>query len=202
MRLAVSVFALTLISGVALSQDGPASSTQANAGQESNDKLKDSNAVALPAAPSVSRQLSDQELLEKSLREAAAQIDNYPPADLWINPETDQWEHRADPKYRVFDKTFISVHSAYLASIVFDVEITHQGLAHHKCVEGNGETEHPSRGELYGWDLAFLGVAFTMDTVVKYGFRDLSGKLFSTGLPISLTVPHVHGGVQWLERCW
>jgi hypothetical protein len=41
-----------------------------------------------------------------------------------------------DPvKPRVLTKTFFLVHGTYLAANVFDIEMTHQGIAHHNCVE-------------------------------------------------------------------
>ena len=53
------------------------------------------------------------------------------------------------------------------ASVIYDVEVTHQGLAHHRCVEGNEFLAgHPSRGQLYlvngGFALGEFGVDYLL----------------------------------------
>jgi hypothetical protein len=93
---------------------------------------------------------------------------------------------------------FAAVGDAAVAT--FDVEMTHQGLAHHRCVEANpGLPLHPSRGQLYRSD------AMEEATVAGFGF--LSTKL---GLPRWITLAmlpypaevHIRGGMSWVGRCW
>jgi hypothetical protein len=54
-------------------------------------------------------------------------------------------------KYVIWNKKFAFAHVVELSSILYDVEMTHAGVAHHKCAEGGGGiTEmHVSRRELY-----------------------------------------------------
>jgi hypothetical protein len=95
-------------------------------------------------------------------------------------------------------KSFVLSEAGYLGAVVFDVEATHQGLAHHRCVERNGDDPHPSRGELY------------RNALPEYGFSLVFGWLMSHyvwqplvfELPAIGTVTHVRGGARWLENCW
>jgi len=103
---------------------------------------------------------------------------------------------------RALTKTFLLVHGAYLAANVFDIEMTHQGVAHHKCVEGGFDGDpHPSRKEMYVIDMTI----FTVVTGLDY--------LFAKGhppkwLPVQYVMPsigigkHLKGGIAWYSRCW
>ena len=142
--------------------------------------------------------------LENELRAASAAYHPTPPEDLYYNQQTQQWERKPGseyPSYHVFDKSFIIAHSAFLGSIVYDVELTHQGLAHHKCVEGNDEA-HPSRGGLYANDLAVFGAITGLDAFIKYGTKGWFGKAYSIAAPIPGTILHFKGGTKWLTDCW
>jgi hypothetical protein len=95
------------------------------------------------------------------------------------------------------DKVFLTAHGIWLASIVYDVELTHQGLAHHKCVE-RGADGYPSRGELYTGDLIPFGVGTFLDFLfIKYVSKPYI-------LPITGATSFVHfrGGTRWLRNCW
>lgn len=102
-------------------------------------------------------------------------------------------------KTAVFNKMFISTHAVYLASIVYDGELTHEGLAHHRCEEANPNFgTHPSRGEFYGKNMLVFGAItgvdwFTAKTGVRY--------LPYVG-PAVATAVHVTGGSKWLMNCW
>ena len=48
-----------------------------------------------------------------------------------MHGETDHLTNR-----EVFDKKFWIAHGIFLDSIIYDAELTHQGLAHHRCVAG------------------------------------------------------------------
>ena len=51
---------------------------------------------------------------------------------------------------------------------MFDIEVTHQGLAHHKCVEGNEELGYtPSRGKMYRNDMLFIAGVTIADSVLR-----------------------------------
>lgn len=97
-------------------------------------------------------------------------------------------------KETLTSKVFVVSHSLALAAIVFDVEATHQGLAHHKCVEGNTSfSDHPSRGELYKDNLIIFAALTGMDFLYdKYAWKPLS--LIH---PAGEIYVHVKGGASW-----
>jgi hypothetical protein len=104
---------------------------------------------------------------------------------------------KAEP---VFNKKFVAVHSAFLASIVYDAELTHQGLAHHKCVESNTELgTHPGRGRIYGQNMAVFGVIGGLDWVAS---RFIKVPLLPYISPSVASVEHITGGSKWLTECW
>lgn len=95
-------------------------------------------------------------------------------------------------------KTFWVFHGAMLASTIYDVEITHEGLAHHKCVENSFENQYPSRGDLYKTNLPFIA-----------GFTVADLLLRKVGVPFGYYVApavgsfkHLRGGTKWLTNCW
>ena len=71
---------------------------------------------------------------------------------------------------KLFQRTFFAAHAILLTSVVYDVEVTHQGLAHHNCVEGNPLlSQHPSRSALYLSDLPEFGVGTVFTTAYELG---------------------------------
>jgi hypothetical protein len=100
---------------------------------------------------------------------------------------------------RVFSKTFIAVHSVFWGSIVYDAELTHQGLAHHKCVESNPALgTHPSRGKIYGENLLTFSAISGLDWVaakMKIRYLPYVGPAVGTAI-------HITGGSKWLTECW
>jgi hypothetical protein len=104
---------------------------------------------------------------------------------------------------RALSKKFLLAHGVYLASNVFDIEMAHQGLAHHNCQEGgfNGDP-HPSRGELYAVDMSIFAAVTSLDWVFArsnppkaFRWMPFMGSTWGTVL-------HLRGGVQWYTRCW
>lgn len=100
----------------------------------------------------------------------------------------------------IHDKTLLGAEAFWLGSIVYDAELTHQGLAHHKCVEASTlvDDRHPSRGELYVWDVP----EFAVGTALNYLMLRFVGKplIFETvGIA---SVEHLRGGSRWLTNCW
>jgi hypothetical protein len=165
------------------------------------ESTKTSDQTATPDAPG----MSASEQLERSLRAESATYHPTPPDDLWINPQSGQWERKPEyenPNFRVWDKLFIATHSVLLASVVFDAEVTHQGLAHHKCLEANNEG-HISRTELYTNGLLPFAAITGFDVLVKYGWRNWVGKTITIVEPVAGTVGHIRGGVLWFTYgCW
>jgi hypothetical protein len=105
---------------------------------------------------------------------------------------------------RVFTKKFLFAHGLYLSATVFDIETTHQGLAHHKCVEGGGgiAEAHVGRGELYRTDMLVFGVTTGLDIL----FQASHPPKWASWIPYMGstvgTVKHIHGGMQWYQNCW
>jgi hypothetical protein len=104
---------------------------------------------------------------------------------------------KAEP---VLNKKFIAVHAAFLASIVYDAELTHQGLAHHKCVESNTELgPHPGRGTIYGQNMLAFGVIGGLDWVAA---RFIKIPFLPYVTPSVASAEHITGGSKWLTECW
>ena len=104
----------------------------------------------------------------------------------------------ADDKPRkILTKPFLAAHAIFLAATVFDVEMTHQGLAHHMCVEQNG-SPHPSRGELYQSQLLQFAAVSGVDLLFQAAhlqFAPYMGAIIGT-------IKHVDGGTRWATGCW
>jgi hypothetical protein len=99
----------------------------------------------------------------------------------------------------VFTTKFIAVHAALLASTVYDAEVTHQGLAHHKCAEGNAHLgTHPGRGKIYAESLLAFGAISGLDWLIaRTRIRYLPYIA-----PTAETEVHLSGGSRWLAECW
>jgi hypothetical protein len=112
-----------------------------------------------------------------------------------------------DAPSKLLSRPFIINHSIYLGSEVFDAEITHAGLAHHRCVELNINPPRPSRGDLYRYNLTEFGIVLGVDIGLKLIARHLDFPRWlaetdgSIGATVG-TVIHVKGGASWLGRCW
>lgn len=89
----------------------------------------------------------------------------------------------------------------FAASLVYDTELTHAGLAHHKCVEGNPyfNTHYPSRGHLYKHDAEELAV------VGGLGFLFTKARIYRW-IPLGMgaygSYVHFKAGSSWLQNCW
>jgi hypothetical protein len=97
------------------------------------------------------------------------------------------------------DKTWRGMQAVWASSMVYDAELTHAGLAHHECVEGqSGLPQHPSRGELYVTELPELGVGELMSFIsIKYLSKS---EMFV--IPAWGSIKHFRGGSKWLTECW
>jgi len=99
----------------------------------------------------------------------------------------------------VWNKKFVSAHAAYLGAIIYDVEVTHQGLSHHKCTEANGKDAMPSRGELYQNDLPVFAATLGLDWLMARYKIPYAPYV----LPVTGTVVHARGGTKWFtEGCY
>jgi hypothetical protein len=88
----------------------------------------------IPEAPSAVRMIAPTETTIKPAHK--------PSQWRLMDAETDHLTN-----HEVLDKKFWVAHGLFLDSIIYDAELTHQGLAHHRCVEGNINLgQRPSRG--------------------------------------------------------
>jgi hypothetical protein len=122
------------------------------------------------------------------------------PASLYVQPLSKADGSRPAAMYKgIWNKKFIAVNAAFLGSIVYDVELTHQGLAHHNCVEGNPLlNSHPTRGDLYRLNMLMFSA------VTGIGWLSAKAKIPyipSVG-PVMGTVVHMSAGSKWLTQCW
>jgi hypothetical protein len=100
----------------------------------------------------------------------------------------------------VLNKKFIIAHAVLLGSMVYDAELTHEGLAHHKCVEANPYLGvHPSRGEIYGQNLLAFGAITGLDWITA---KLIKVRYLPYIAPAAESVVHFRGGSQWLTECW
>lgn len=95
-------------------------------------------------------------------------------------------------------KLFWAAHALFLASIVADVELTHQGLAHHKCIENSIDFTHPSRGHMYAKDLSF----FAGFTVADLLLRKAGVPFAPYVAPMIGAGKHAYGAYGWPSGCW
>jgi hypothetical protein len=109
-------------------------------------------------------------------------------------------EHAIRTNRQVFhDKTWLGVQGFWLGTIVYDTELTHQGLAHHNCVEGNaGLGPDPSRGDLYRYNM----LVYTVGTSYNWLVMRFVGKPLIFTFPAVNSFQHLRGGSKWLADCW
>lgn len=112
---------------------------------------------------------------------------------------------RPDP---VWDKKMWAAHLVLAGSMIFDVETTHQGLAHHQCYEGNDSLRQaPSRAELYKDNLLqFVPVVF-MDWLGAASGRAAhlprwAWKSIGYIGPTYGSAVHIRGAISWYTNCW
>lgn len=104
----------------------------------------------------------------------------------------------------IWDKQMWITHAVYVGSIVFDVEVTHQGLAHHVCQERNPDVgPQPSRSTLYFNTLAKEAAPIILaDWLSEAAIRALHehrwfGKAVGSTGAITGTIIHLRGGIEW-----
>jgi hypothetical protein len=96
-------------------------------------------------------------------------------------------------------RNFWIAHGALLASTVYDEEVTHQGLAHHKCIERTVDPPYPTRAQLYENGLAFDALVTGFDYLL---YRTAGHGSQYAGAAVGIIV-HVHGATQWFtEGCF
>lgn len=89
----------------------------------------------------------------------------------------------------------------FAASAIFDTEVTHAGIAHHRCVEGNPyfNTHYPSRGHLYKHNAEEFAV------VGGLGFLMTKARIYRW-IPVGMGAygaqMHFRAAASWLGNCW
>ncbi len=127
---------------------------------------------------------------------------------VWSLTEPTKQPNPAPPPVPIWDKKMWAANIFLAGATIFDVESTHQGLAHHMCVEGNSDLNNkPSRGELYLDNLEQFA-----PVVVMGGLTALSGRAAHLPVwawkalryigPIYGSTIHLRGGIRWYTRCW
>jgi hypothetical protein len=161
--------------------------TVALSGQQNEGKQRVGNSE-LPDAPSTTSLAQTDEVIW-NLSEPATQ----PKPTLHPDP--------------IWDTTMWTAHIFLAGTIIFDVEETHQGLAHHNCIEGNSDLQsHPSRGELYRDNLLQFAPEVGMDWLVAAGGRSghlprWAWKTLGYMGPVYGGTVHLRGGIRWVTRC-
>ena len=108
----------------------------------------------------------------------------------------------------IWDKPMWAATIFQAGATIFDIEMTHEGVAHHKCVEGNlSLARHPSRSELYLDNLEEFAPAVVLNGLGVLGLRAAhlprwywrTAGYFS---PVYGSTIHLRGGIHWYTRCW
>lgn len=150
---------------------------------------------------------------ERSMR--TSDLPEAPSATVSIKPDSAGWnlttvnQPEAPPQREpVWDKKTWAAHMFLAGSMIFDVETTHQGLAHHQCIEGNSNLAgHPSRSELYLDNLEQFAPMVVMDWLGSATLRAghlprWAWKSIGYAGPIYGGFRHIQGGIHWYTRCW
>jgi hypothetical protein len=127
---------------------------------------------------------------------------------VWPLTEPTKQPTTAPPPVPIWDKKILAANIFLAGATIFDIEMTHEGIAHHKCVEGNlALSRQPSRGELY-----FDNLQQFVPVVVISGLTALSGRAAHLPVwfwktmeymgPVYGSTIHLRGGIHWYTRCW
>jgi hypothetical protein len=103
--------------------------------------------------------------------EPTAKLSHKPSRGRFMHGETDRLTSR-----EVFDRRFWIAHGIFQDSIIHDAELTHQGLAHHRCVEGHmnlGSIHRARRSIVIILLEQFLSLTFMDWALGKYVWKGL-----------------------------
>jgi len=120
-------------------------------------------------------------------------------AGFWTISEPDDAQPLRSNREVWHDKTWRGLQLFWLGAIVYDMELTHAGIARHKCVEVNQNLpQHPSRGRLYLENLPeyAAGTAFNW-LALRY-----IGKPLIFVFPAMASEVHLRAGSTWPTNCW
>ena len=144
----------------------------------------------LPDAPSSTSLAKNDTFVWSLTAEPTKQADTAPrPAPIW-------------------DKPMWAATIFQAGATIFDIEMTHEGVAHHKCVENNLTlARHPSRSELYLDNLQEFAPAVVLNGLGVLGLRaaHLSRWYWRTVgyfSPAYGSTIHLRGGIHWYRQCW
>jgi hypothetical protein len=124
------------------------------------------------------------------------------------NPETGIYERNEQlHTCPVWTKKFIAAHVAFLGALAYDIEVTHQGLARHKCPEGDlaaGLGSHPGRSALYRDDLLEQFLPITAWDFLMAKLKPPRPFFWLPYMGATAGVSsHVRAGTEWFTGgCW
>lgn len=133
-----------------------------------------------PDAPSCHRKAA-----QVPMPEPPPPVKAVPPKESW----SDKWDRRS----------FWPSVAFMAAGGIYDAEVTHQGLAHHKCVEGNMDwVRYPSRGMLY------RQIAIPDAAIFGMGYLIHKGKIkfIPQGMFLANGAWHFEAASSWPLYCW
>ncbi len=120
------------------------------------------------------------------------------PAEHWYQK---RWDYPNVPTRQVLKSKALwgTVGGDFLISS-FDAEMSHEGYAHHRCVEGSQFLpNYASRWQLYENNLKENSAV----AIVSFVWLKVKGpKPILPGFLISPAVVHIRAGMNWYDNCW
>jgi hypothetical protein len=187
------------------------SSEAQTSGASEADKTEIETQSCTNCAPSLSQEqheaervVPNTELPDAPSSTSLARADSF----AWSLTEPTQQANTAPPPDPIWDKKFVAANIFFAGATIFDIEMTHEGIAHHKCVEGNlSLARHPSRFELYFDNLQDFAPAVVLNGVGLLGLRAAHlprwyWKAAGYFSPVYGSTIHLRGGIHWYTRCW
>jgi hypothetical protein len=101
----------------------------------------------------------------------------------------------------VWNRKSVLTHTALVISTMYDVEVTHQGIAHHNCSEANPLVPaRPSRLQLYRLSLTPVATLIFAQWLMAKRGKQLPQ--FLEYMEVAATAGHLAAGTVGLGRCW
>lgn len=171
------------------------------------------NDCSTQVAEDVKQPTAEQNALDKRLPDAPSSVSSDAQnAFTWdlADPKapTKQLPRVAPLSEPIWDKKALAAQVFLAGSMIFDIEATHQGIAHHRCVEGSLVLpRHPSRGELYLDQLEVFAPTVVMEALGAMALRraHLPRWAWKSMLylgPTEGSPGHIRAGTKWLTQCW
>lgn len=131
--------------------------------------------------------------LSAQIPDAPSTVKKCGPWSCW-NPDS-----MMPAKEALKSKTLWAYFSTALMADVYDSEMTHEGLAHHRCVEANVDPPYPSRADLYRNDIPDAAAIFAAGFILV---RVHAPKWLLWSVQAAPDIAHIKGGTGWRTKCW